>query len=276
MTTPDTLNLTAAPFYEWDTFVHITEEPDMGVFPGMIDSIFCAHDTAEPQTRPSLFTGHTLMPHDNTLTERPSTAAPSWIFIVLTLLTALLCLYYRVRKITLGHLLHSIVDSRAMDRMLRGNNMTRSAQHIPMCLLMVATVSLVINHIAFSNFGSYLLLTAVLVFAYFARNGLMRTFGAIFDSTAAVTNYITNNYLYHLVLATVALPLLFLYFYLPDGRNTALYILAAVGVLEFLMRVVRGLKVFLTNSSSAHFYLFYYLCIVEIVPILVLIKYFNS
>ena len=244
----------------------------MGIFQGMVDSVFCEQKPTSEIQRPSLFTGHTLVQHDNGLQTRTDNTAPAWIFAILVLLSALLCIYYRLHKITAKNLLHSLVDSRAMDRMLRNNNMPRIVQLIPMGLLMVASLSLPVAH--FSDhipFGSYLLLSAAAMLAYLLRNLLLRLFGTIFDDNTAVVSYITSNYLYHLVLASVTLPLLFLFFYLPRG-NVALDILAGLIVLEFILRLVRGLKLFLTQSSNAHFYLFYYLCIVEIIPILVLIK----
>ena len=273
MTTSDTLDLTTLPFYQWDTFVTVVEEADMGVYQSMMDSIFREGDSITQPQRPSLFREHTLVPHDSNLLVRPGKSSPSWTFILLVILAGLLCLYYRVHKITVGHLLHSVVDSRAMDRMLRGNNMTRTVQMFPMGLLLIASLALPVAY--FTDrlpFVSYLTLSAVVMLAYLLRNLLLRFFGTIFDDSAAVNAYITSNYLYHLVLASVTIPLLFLFFYLPWSNEVVLDILAGLIALEFIMRLFRGLKLFLTQSSNAHFYLFYYLCIVEIVPILVLIK----
>ena len=269
MNNPDTLNLAALPFYEWDTFVAPHDEPEVGVVPAMIDSIFCEHDSAV--CRPSLFSGHSLAPHDGGLTPRPVTATDPWVFGVLVLLTALLCIFYHIRKISFGKLLAALVDSRAMDRMLRGNNMTRSMQLFPMGMLTMAIVALAAQP---DPLWRYLLLVAALTVAYILRNGLMRFLAIVFENNGAANSYITNNYLYHLTLGTLLLPLLYLHFYLPQGSNIMLYLMGGLTGIEFLMRIVRGLKLFLTQSSGAYFYLFYYLCIVEIVPFLVLLKLF--
>ena len=263
MTTPDTLNLTAQPFYQWDTFVPVVEEPDMGVYQGMMDSIFREQDSAVLQYRPSLFREHTLVPHDASLLARPDVEPPAWTFVLLVLLAGLLCLYYRIHKISVGSLLHSIVDSRAMDRMLRNSNMTRS---IPSLALPTA------YYVSRLPLGNYLLISAAVMLAYLLRNLLIRLLGTIFEDNVAVQTYITNNYLYHLVLASVTIPALFLFFYLPAGNGVVLDILAGFIVLEFVLRLFRGMRLFFIQSFNSHFYLFYYLCIVEIIPILVLIK----
>ena len=38
------------------------------------------------------------------------------------------------------------------------------------------------------------------------------------------------------------------------------------------MRLVQGVKIFLTHANGVGFYLFYYLCIVELVPVVVLLR----
>ena len=49
-------------------------------------------------------------------------------------------------------------------------------------------------------------------------------------------------------------------------------ILAGILGLLFVVRLIRGLQLILTFSKTPKFYLFYYLCILEIVPIIIIIK----
>lgn len=268
----DTLDLSATPFYLWDS---TSPQPSGEEYVGtaMLDSIFPTQPLAEPPQRPSIFRNHSLAVEHNSLQPYTQGFAAPWIFAALALLIAMVCIYYRQRKLTLRDMLASIVDSRAMDRMLRGNNLTRTAQLVPMGLLMLAAVALVVHNLAFDGIGHYLLLFLAMATAYLLRNSIMRLLGVIFENSNAVSLYITNNYLYHLVLASLLTPLLFLYFYLPHGKTTMLTVIAVVVALEFMVRLFRGMKLFLTQSSGSYFYLFYYLCIVELAPILVLIKY---
>ena len=89
-----------------------------------------------------------------------------------------------------------------------------------------------------------------------------------------VALYMTNNYFYNLMEATVTTILLYPFFYLPGAQATMLIVIGAFLAFAFVIRFVRGVKVFLTLKNSSCFYLFYYLCIVEITPILVVIKWF--
>ena len=272
---------TLSAFYLWDTVPYpvTTQVPDPGVAVDSTYSLFfvpnaeAVHDTL---TRVSLFVGHALPMQHTGLTERGLAGASAWVFAVLLVLVALTTLYFRQHKVGMRSLLASLVDGRTMDRMLRNNNMARTLALVPIGMLVSACMALPVHQLALEETGvvGYLLLAAALTVLYLLRNGLQRLLATVFDDRQAVAMYITSNYLYHLTLAVVLLPLLLLQTYLPFGGDVLLWVLAGVVVLEFLMRAVRGLNVFLTNSSCSHFYLFYYLCTVEIVPILILVKCF--
>ena len=274
----DTLDLSTLPFYLWDTATAPSAEPAEEEYAGvaMLDSVFAPRPMTEVQQRPSLFMGHSLSVEHSGLQPLTQGMAAPWTFAVLAMLTALLCTYFRLHKLRISDLLTAIVDSRAMERTLRGNNLTRTVQLVPIALMMLAAGALTVHSLMLDGIGPYLLLTLALTTAYLLRNSIMRLLGVIFDNSGAVALYITSNYLYHLVLASALVPLLFLYFYLPRGHDVMLTIIGIVTGLEFIMRLFRGMKLFLTHSSGSHFYLFYYLCIVEMTPILVLTKYFIS
>lgn len=275
MPTLDT-TLHAIPFYQWDTTAIDTvvqvQEVNLGI---SLDSIFPPIDRPEPQQRQSLFTHHGMtVQHEQPIVRR-NDAVPAWMFVVLMVLTVLLFVYYKARKISIGELLKSTIDSHAADRLVRSCNMVRVSTLIPAGLLTVAILGVAVFQAAMMHTGpgGYLLLAGGIAVAYLLRNALVRLLGNVFDSKDNVTAYITSNYLYHLVLATVVLPLLFLQVYMPWGNMAVIYVIIALTVLVFVMRLARGIKIFLTNSKGSSFYLFYYLCTVEIVPFLVLIKW---
>jgi hypothetical protein len=225
--------------------------------------------------RPSLFKSHGFAVQDSHLQTRVDTAAPVWVFVVLVTLTALTTLFFRSCKIPVKEMAPLLFDSRAMDRTLRNNNLNKRIRLVPMGLLMLAGLTLPVHQTAMaaSGLGGYLLLTAAVAALYLLRNGLLRLLAGVFDNNASVDAYITSNYLYHLALITLLLPLLLLQTYLPAGREAVLYIMGGVVILEWIARLFRGLKLFLSQSSGAYVYLFYYLCIVELTPILVLLKW---
>ena len=281
MTTPDTTDLSIVPFHQWNPFSGGTlfDEPNAGIAVGDTFSLYFLPDSTvavEPVVRPSLFVGHGFAVNNGQMYERAETVAPVWVFAVLVALTALTALFFHTSKLHFKDLPSLLFDSRAMDRTLRNNNLNSRIRLVPMGLLMLAGLMLPVHQMALAQTGivGYLLLTAAVSALYLLRNGLMRLLAGVFENSAAVDFYIASNYFYHLMLGTLLLPLLFLFTYLSIGHEVLLYILSALVLLELVVRLFRGLKLFLTQSSGPYVYLFYYLCIVELTPILVLINWF--
>lgn len=269
----DTLDLTALPFWQWEPVEPPLQEVDTGI---PFDSIHPLRELPDTVYRQSMFQSHTLQPSHTTLIQRENPSAPTWIFGVLLLLVGLMCLYYRLRKITVASLLKATMDVRAMDRLIRDGNLNRNILLLPMGILVVSVVCLPIQSMALAKTGflGYLLLTIAMMLLYILRNRLLRLLGNTFEDKQAVDLYITSNYVYHLVEATVVIAMLFPFYYLPMAEQTMLYIIATFLAIAFLLRFLRGAKVFLTIPNSSSFYLFYYLCTVEMIPVLVVTKWF--
>ena len=269
----DTLDYTALPFWMWDTMGYPQTEVDTGI---PFDSIHRPREAVDTVFRTSLFQRHTLQVKHTELATRQDTAEPAWTFVALLLLTGLICLYYKLRKIKGSALVKSLFDRRAMDRTVRDCNMNRSILMLPMGLLLVAVVCMPIHRMAMASTGvvGYLLLAVGVSLLYMLRNGIFRLLGNTFENRQGVALYLTNNYLYNLAEATALVVLLFPFYYLPGAQETMLYVLGGVAAAGFVMRFGRGVKVFLTLKNRSSFYLFYYLCIVELVPILVILKWF--
>ena len=261
------------PFYLRDSaeMPAVVQEVNLGI---PLDSIFPVVEQPEPQLHKSLFTHHGLPVRHDQMTQRADAAVPAWMFVLLLVLTALVFLYYKVRKIKFLDLLKSTLDRRVMDRLVRDCNLMRSSQLVPVGLLLAATMGLAIYVSAMSHMGLlyYLMTVVVLAVAYLLRNGVLRLIANVFDNRDAVAAYITSNYLFHLVLTTALVPLLLLLVYMPWGTEAVQYVLFGMVALLFAVRMSRGVNLFFTLSKSFNFYLFYYLCTVEFVPILVLLK----
>lgn len=266
--------LTAQPFYMWEEAYPMPEQDEVNV--GIpLDSIFPPREVQPLVVRPSLFTHTTLPVTHNDLQARPDNTPAAWLFALLLLLCGALILYYKSHKLRLIEILSGTVDRRAMDRLVRGNNLN-TMRLVPMGLLAIAALSTSIYLMAMSHTGvvGWLMIAGGLTVAYLIRNGIIALLGSTFEDSDATTAHITSNYMYHLLLATVTIPLLFLQTYLPGGCETLFYIIAGFTAFCLVVRLFRGLKLFLTLSKSHSFYLFYYLCTVELIPLLVLTKWF--
>lgn len=272
--TADSRDLTLLPFWQWDTAVAEqppTREASVGL---TLDSLLPHREVPEAMPRPSMFRHHQLQVEHGAAMPRNAGGEPVWVFGALVLLSGLLCLYYRIRKVKLLLLLKSTVDGRALDRLVRDSNLNRDVVMVSMGLLLMAAVALPAVRLLWpgADWWAYVAAAAGLGLLYVLRNGLMRFLGNVFERRQEVSRYITCNYVYHLVEATVAVPLLYFHFYLPSGGMPVLVALAVMAGVAFVMRLVQGVKIFLTHANGVGFYLFYYLCIVELVPVVVLLR----
>lgn len=272
-TSNDTLDITLLPFWQWETSEAVLKEVDTGI---PFDSIHPLRTIPATVQRESMFQSHTLQASHTDLQPRENPSAPAWVFGVLLLLVGALCLYYRLRQIKLVTLLKATMDIRVMERLIRDSNINSNILLLPMGLLLVAAICLPVHLVALSHTGfiGYLLLTVGTALLYILRNRLLRLLGNTFEDKQGVDLYITSNYVYHLVEAIIVTILLFPFCYLPGAENTMCYILTIFLAIMLTIRFLRGAKVFLTIPNGSSLYLFYYLCIVEIAPILVIIKWF--
>lgn len=264
------------PFYMWqDAYPLPTIDTCTGI---PLDSIFrpCGPDNVV--VRPSLFTGHPTVQEDAQLTARNDNVAPAWVFCAIVLLCAMLCTYYRSHKVKIIDLIKSTVDMRGAERLVRSMSPRRSMPLVPIALMLTAALALPVWSMAMSHTGfvGYLLLFLALAAGYLLRNGLLNLFATVFDRQQAMRAYIDSNYLFHLLLATIVTPLLFVVAYVPSASTATLWVIAFVVAVSFLMRFFRGIQLFLTKSKSFSLLLFYYLCIVEIIPPVVLLWWFIS
>ena len=272
----DTLDLSALPFWQWDTVAPAQPEgaePALGL---TLDSLLPPREIVAPAERPSMFRHHALQREHPAASERPASWQPAWVFVALVALSALLCLYYKIRKIKLLPLLKSTIDGRALDRLVRECNLNRGVVMVSMGLLLMMAVSLAGVRLLTPQvpWWIYPVVAAAAGGLYVLRNGLMRWLGNVFERRQAVAQYITSNYVYHLVEASMLTVGMYFLFYLPQGEQAVLIVLGALLAAGFIMRMWRGVKIILTHPSGADFYLFYYLCIVEMVPAVVAVRAF--
>lgn len=262
------------PFYLWEEAYPMPDTMQNTGIP--IDSIFRLADSMPECLRETLFKGHMLTPQHTEMLQRTATHQPLWLFILLIALCALLFLYYNNHKIKITELLKSAVDRRTAERLVRECGFTHSMAIVPIAFLLSAVAAVLIWSVAMAKteMGGYLLTTLAIATAYLLRNGILHWLASIFDQEQTVSAYIISNYTLHLILTTAVLPLLFAAIYIPSATNVAVYVAGILTALVFLIRMINGINILFKKTNSFHFFLFYYLCIVEIAPILVALKWF--
>lgn len=279
----------------YDSVVHATETVN-GEAPNTTtvhDTVMGVHDTVSyfyntllqtlqtsvVQTVPSLFRHH-LLPVTHTEAELLNTQYLSaWYLIVLAIGALVLIVYIRGLQNNLVEWMHAAFDSRKLTHILHENSHIAKQQLIPISFICLIPLTLLALHWIQPQMGytwagmlEYLKWIGMGVVVYFSRNGIIHLIGKTFDEEDTTSLYIASNYLFHLCYAVVGMAMAFFILYIPPVAQFLTWMLAILLTILFLVRFTRGMTIVLTMAKSPKVYFFYYLCIFEIVPIVVIAK----
>jgi hypothetical protein len=144
--------------------------------------------------------------------------------------------------------------------------------------LFIYQVSAFFNkYYSITGFQLFLWLAVIIVVLFALKLLVLRFIGFVFNASKLVGNYISVLYLTYFNIAFVLLPLTLCFGLLPS--NFGQYILGAAAVLivvVFVWQYLRSSVNIISNFRFHKFYLFIYLCALEICPVLILIKALNT
>mgnify|MGYP001611693863 CR=1 FL=1 len=124
-----------------------------------------------------------------------------------------------------------------------------------------------------SGFSRFLIFTLAISAGYTFKYIILKFVGFVFQIDKAITVYIFNIFLINNVLGLGLLPVLISLAFLPFIN--ALLVVKIAGIIAlsaFIYSIIRGLTIGFGFPRFSSFYLFLYLCALEIAPLLVLIR----
>lgn len=252
--------------------------------PLSLDSVFSAYQPKEVPHHRSIFTGHSLQPVHQDAIPVSNNDAPSWFLGLAALVLALISIFIHNTHIQARTLIPSAFNIRDMERFYRENNFSRGITVLPMMLFYAASLALSLfavthnaDHTLLNMHGlaTCLLLFALIAAYFLLKTGFISLLGNVFNDKV-YSLYISNNYVYQFISSLLLLPLALIAFFGNIDTDITFNIIFISGSILFTMRLFRGMKLILTLSANSKFYLFYYLCILEIVPLLIIGKHFFS
>lgn len=126
------------------------------------------------------------------------------------------------------------------------------------------------------GFGRFLIFVLIISLAYSLKLIILKIMGFIFQVDRAITSYIFSVFLVNNVLGIILIPVLICSFFMPVEYIKHIVMTGNVlVVLAFLYRIFRGITIGLSYPGFSVYYLFLYLCSLEIAPLLFLIKILN-
>lgn len=232
-----------------------------------------------PSHVPSMFTGHQLQP-DDFGTARPHRTQPDWIFAVLLICFVLIAwarVFYHKR---LHQVFLAPFSRRFINQLMRDGNLFRERVAIALGIVYVMTFALLLYQWNEMRLGFifngipgpylYLLIIMTIIGGLTAKVTLVNVLGIIFRTKETTYNYLLNLMIFALVTGPVLLAALVFIVYLQSVL--LLYICLGIYLLLFSIQFIKGFFIGLTLTKFSYLFLFVYLCSLEILPFLVLVK----
>ncbi len=118
-----------------------------------------------------------------------------------------------------------------------------------------------------------LIIGASVVVVYLSKFIAVRLSGYVFQMNKAASDYILTVFLYCNTLGLFLLPIVICISFV---KQISPYIFIYIGLtiigLFLITRIIKGLLIWLNGVRASRFYLFLYLCTLEILPIVILVK----
>lgn len=242
-------------------------------------------DSSLNQTFPGLFVNHELKEiHNNP--QPINRQHPDWLFYVLLfVLIAFTWLKVFYNK-NFRQILGAIGSINATNQIVRDENILvqRASVILTVMFNIVASVFLYQVSIIFEwpsdyisqGFSRFMIFAVIISCVYSCKFLLLKLTGYIFKIDKPIATYIFNIFLINNILGVFLIPLLISIAFMPTNYATIIFNLSLFIVLfSFVYRLIRGIIIGLSQEVFSIFYLFLYLCTLEIAPLLILIKLFT-
>ncbi len=208
------------------------------------------------------------------------TRSADWFTMVVFISLALIAIVRISSQKYLSYLFQSITSYTASYRLFREQNISLKQGSAIMELFFYVVIALfgfqLISYLGtdlpFPGYAIYLAFFIIVLLYFQLKHLIYRTLGFVVESMADTREYLFNVNNHNKVLAILLLPLVGFTAWAPfRNPRIFLYFGMILIALFYLAYLLRGMKILLKKQYSI-FYLFLYLCTLEFLPLLLLIK----
>ncbi len=239
-------------------------------------------DSQAPAVMYPLFGTHQLQP-GNMVPRSMSKLYPDWVFFIILLLLVLFTwikVFYQKNIVQIGQ---AFVSMTVTNQIVRDENILVQRASILLTILFNISAALFLFQLSTYFDWNFLFiaegLLRFMVFAllisvvYTIKFLILKVVGFLFDSDRPIANYIFNIFLINNMLGIGLSVMVTLMFLLPRQWFPYLVLFSILLIsFSYIYRLMRGLTIGLNSFSMSKFYLFLYLCALELAPLLVFIK----
>ncbi|HKK42595.1 MAG TPA: DUF4271 domain-containing protein [Bacteroidales bacterium] len=252
-----------------------------------IDALHVTVDTVESflfvTTGPA---GKALTPEGGiNLVHRAITAPPDWFFVYILVLFGLFAWIRNYYGSIFIQTFEASINFQVTARMFKDNSVLQKQLDnflygfyflSTALLLVVAERKTEIFPYHLQGMGLYLFNLGLLIGTFLFRIVLVNISGFIFNRINIFREYLYNTFIFNKLTGIIILPLLLLMVYTKGHLQDVFHWITLITVVLILgMRITRGI-IFTFKKGVLLFYLFLYLCALEIVPLALLYKWLQG
>ena len=241
-----------------------------------------ATDSAGAERLTDIWQGHELTPV-HTGAEPIRSSSPGWLFL---LLLFVLCVFTYLQTFYRKNFLQIITacfNNNLTNQIVRDENMLVQRASIMLnvtfSIILASLLYLISVHYDWylagigTGFLRFIFLALIVSAAFTVKFLVLRFCGYLFNLEREMATYIFNIFILNNLLAIALLPFIALILFSNVLSAGLLFAMAiSLAGLVYIYRIGRGVLIALGASHFSPFYLFLYLCALEIAPLLVLIK----
>ncbi len=210
-----------------------------------------------------------------------STVQENWVFFVVIVALYLMAVSWYFFRSRVFQLIGALFGDRYFHQMEREGNCFDEAVCYMLYMNYVLTLSLLIWHTGYFLFEEnpipaipsaimFLLVAGALVLLVLFKGVLMQIIAWVFHTRRATLSYLRNLMVFNQFTGMVLFPVVVFAVYTPG--HLALMVAWGIFILSHFLRVLRGGVIGMSGSGLSAYYLFLYLCTIEVAPALILVR----
>jgi hypothetical protein len=249
-------------FYDYNIYNYITPIPPQKQFL-QTTSVFNPHNLEPKHSAPMAI----------------NRQSGDWITIVFLACLFILAWIQTSYSKRLTQIFHAVAQPHHVNQLEREGNLFKERITLGLGFIYYSIISIFV-FLVFREYGSVPaglnnLTFAVIIFAglflyQLLKSSLVYASGIIFETTESARQYQLNILIFNYIMGVVLFPVAVISFY----WNSTFLLTTGIIIISLLLlyRLFRGILTGMTNKSYNLFYLFLYLCTLEILPLLLLYK----
>src|ERR1700744_2677195 len=207
-----------------------------------------------------------------------------WVIVVIIGLLLYTAILNRIMSKDFASVWQSFYSKRMLSQVSKEDNIINSWTFIGLFLLFGLTFGLFLYLLAFhyhvyysiSGVRLFVSLSLIILILFAIKFVIVKFLGFVFNINKLVSEYLSVLYLSYFNIAFVFLPVIVCFSMLADELIPYVLAVAIISiVIIFIWQYLRSSVNIISNIQFHKFYLFVYLCALEICPILILIKALN-